>query len=808
MLISQLKSLADTCGDALSGGAGCRVHPRRARRVSLFVCFSLAMLFCGGASTEANGGQAPIRPPAGRQPPQQGTLQRLLKRRQPEQVPPSPTTTPAQPSGQSSQPAAQPSGQPSQSAEQPAQPVTPVSSGVGFRLDNADLLQFISLVAAQLKINYVVDPTVKGTVTINTAGDLRTEDLMPILQTVLRINGATAVQSGNFYRIMPLKQAAGSPLGVLADSSGKNLSTDDRMVMEIIPLRFVLASDMSKMLTPFLSEGGAVAVHEGGNILIMVDNSLNMKRLLDVLAQFDSPAFAQQRVRLVPVHNNVASALVPELESIFSAYALNAKESPLRFLPLDRINAILAVAADPSAFDEVEKWVTKLDQPAAPSGIQTFVYEVQNSEATYLAQLLTRIRGGAATAAGEPAQPTEGTSRGAGATGEMGAGMGMVGGGGGGRTGGGATGLGNRFAGAGRSGAFGGAGGTGLGGSTGLGGGGFTSMAGGGFGASGLGTSGELGLGMESGEGESLAGGVRIIADPVNNSLIVESTAAQYAEIAKTLKELDVLPRQVLIEARVYEVNLTGDLSFGLEYFLQQRTNQTKNPLGSFSPTNALQLSAGAYIGDSRELMGFLNASENRSRVRVLSAPSILATDNTSATIQVGSSVPILTSQAVVGGVQVGSNTVFSNTVQNVDTGIILRVKPRITSTGLVSLEVSQEISNVEPIPATGIQSPSFTKRSIQTHTLVKDGDTIALGGLISYNVTTSRNRIPLLGDIPGLGLLFGSTSYSRQETELIVLLSPRIIRSGQDARDATKELRDKLQDLRTAFRKDKAVSP
>src|SRR5579863_6946622 len=792
MLISQLNSLADTCGYAMSGRAGCPVHPGRARRVSLFVCFGLAMLFCAGVRTEANGGQAPTRPPAGRQPGQQDTLQRLLKRRQTQQtqqVPPSPTTTPTQPSGQPSQPAAQ-----------PAQPVTPVSSGVGFRLDNADLLQFISLVAAQLKINYVVDPTVKGTVTINTAGDLRTEDLMPILQTVLRINGATAVQSGNFYRIMPLKQAAGSPLQVLADSSGKNLSADDRMVMEIVPLRFVLASDMSKMLTPFLSEGGTVAVHEGGNVLIMADNSLNMKRLLDILAQFDSPAFAQQRVRLVPVHNNVASALVPELESIFSAYALNAKESPLRFLPLDRINAILAVAADPSAFDEVEKWVTKLDQPAAPSGIQTFVYQVQNSEASYLAQLLTRIRGSASTA-GAGRSP-EGTGRGA--TGVAGAEMGTGGGGGGGRMGaGGPAAFGGRLSGAGRVGAFGGAGTTGLGG-----GGGVTSMSSSGFGASGLGTGGELGLGMETGEGDTLAGGVRIITDPVNNSLIVESTAAEYAEIAKTLKELDVLPRQVLIEARVYEVNLTGDLSFGLEYFLQQRTNQTKNLLGSFSATNALQLSPGAYIGDSRELMGFLNASENRSRVRVLSAPSILATDNTSATIQVGSSVPILTSQAVVGGVQVGSNTVFSNTVQNVDTGIILRVKPRITSTGLVSLEVSQEISNVEPIPATGIQSPSFTKRAIQTHTLVKDGDTIALGGLISYTVTTSKNRITLLGDIPGLGLLFGSTSYSRQETELIVLLSPRIIRSGQDSRDATKELRDKLQDLRNAFRKDKAVNP
>jgi general secretion pathway protein D len=782
MLISEGKTLSETDSGGKSA-AGRSARKSLAALACFIVC--LAVLLAATAKTEAGGGQTPLRRPTGRQ----QMLQQMSRRRQ-AKAPPQPTTSPAQPSGQ----AAQPSGQ-------QAQPAASARSGVGFRLDNADLLQFISLVAAQLKINYVVDPTVKGSVTINTAGDLRTEDLLPILETVLRINGATAVQTGNFYRIMPLKQAAGSPLQVLADSSGKNLSTDDRMVMEIIPLRFVLASDMSKMLTPFLSEGGTVAVHEGGNVLIAADNSLNMKRLLDILEQFDSPAFAQQRVRLVSVHNNVASALVPELESIFSAYALNAKDSPLRFLPLDRINAILAVAADPSAFDEVEKWVTKLDQPAAPSGIQTFVYQVQNSEATYLAQLLTRIRGGAATAGAT--QPQEGTGRGAGTEGAVGAEMGMAGGGGGRRGGGGSTALGGRFSTAGRGGAFGGASANGLGGGS-----GFTSMGGAGFGGGGFGTSGELGLGMESGAGETLVGGARIITDPVNNALIVESTAADYAEIAKTLKELDVLPRQVLIEARVYEVNLTGDLSFGVEYFLQQRTSKTKNLLGSFSAANALQASAGAYIGQSRELMAFLNASENHSRIRVLSAPSILATDNTSAIIQVGSSVPILTSQAVVGGVQVGSNTVFSNTVENVDTGIILRVKPRITSTGLVSLEISQEISNAQPVPATGIQSPSFSKRAIQTHTVVKDGDTIALGGLISYNVTTSRNRIPLLGDIPGLGLLFGSSSYSRQETELIVLLSPRIISTEKDARDATKELRDKVQDLRNAFRKEKAMNP
>jgi general secretion pathway protein D len=213
-------------------------------------------------------------------------------------------------------------------------------------------------------------------------------------------------------------------------------------------------------------------------------------------------------------------------------------------------------------------------------------------------------------------------------------------------------------------------------------------------------------------------------------------------------------------------------------------------------------------IGQTRQLMDFLTATENRTRVKILSAPSVLATDNTNATIQVGEEVPVLTSTGAAGGVQVGGTTTFLNTIQNVDTGIILTVKPRITSTDLVSLEISQDVTSVVPPGASGIQSPSFSKRSIKTHAVVKDGEMIALGGLISDQVTTTANRIPLLGDIPYLGALFGSTSRTVQRTELFVLLSPRIIKTNQDALDTSKELRDKLKDLRLLFKKDQLLNP
>jgi len=665
----------------------------------------------------------------------------------PFQPPPSQTPPPGLPA-----PRPAPQGNPTAPAGQvpPSAPASlSGSSGVGFRLENADLLQFINLVATELKINYVVDPTVKGSVTISTGGSLNRDDLLPILESVLEINGATAVPSGNFYRIVPLKEAPKIPLDVGRAGSAKELPRDDRMVMEIVPLTFIPAADMGKMLSPFLSDGGYISVHESGNVLILVDNSLNVKRLMEILGQFDSVTFAQERVHLVPVQNNLASALIPELEAIFSAYALNAKETPLRFIPLDRLNAILVVAADPGAFAEVDKWVEKLDLPATPSGIQPFVYKVQNSEAAYLAELLAKILARKSTSTpSEGGFPSEGAEQRTSATATRGA-----------------T----------RSGPP------------------------------------PLALGMDVGEGEQVGDNLRIVPDPVNNSLIIVSTPAEYADIAKTLNEIDVLPRQVLIEARVYEVDLTGDLAFGLDYALQQRGAGTTplQFLGDFGVTSAgsLTASTGAVFG-TRQLMAFLTATENRSKVKILSAPSVMATDNTEAQIQVGEQVPVLTSTGAASGVQVGGSTTFLNTVQNVDTGIILRIKPRITSTDLVSLEISQDVTSVVPPAAGGIQSPSFSKRSIKTHAVVKDGETISLGGLISYNITDTVSRIPLLGDIPFLGALFGSTSHNVQKTEMFVLLNPRIIKTNQDAVDASKELRDKLKDLRVLFKKDQLLNP
>jgi general secretion pathway protein D len=433
----------------------------------------------------------------------------------------------------------------------------------------------------------------------------------------------------------------------------------------------------------------------------------------------------------------------------------------LRFLPLDRINGILVAAADPAAFGEVEQWIAKLDQPVAPNGIQTFVYKVQYSEADRLVRLLNALRG----------------------------------------VGGGVSGEGETGAGRAREAGRGGAGSAFLQQETLPQGSSEIPAASGIFGPLG---------GPVTGMASQTT--LRIVTDPVSNSIVVQGTAQEYSEIARTLDKLDTVPRQVLIEARVYEVDLTGALSYGLEYALQQRAAGASVPpvLGDYgvSTSGSLTASGGVWFDPTRQLIAFLTASENRSRVRTLSAPTLLTTDSSMARIQVGESVPVLTSQGLTLGGQIAGNSLFTSTVNNQDTGIILSVTPRITSTGLVSLTISQEISNEVPAPSTGIQSPSFTKRSVTTHAVAQDGQTIALGGLISYSYNKTVNRIPLLGDIPWLGTLFGSTSYTTTETELIVLLTPRIISTLPGATAATRELEDRLKDLRREFKKDELLKP
>lgn len=289
----------------------------------------------------------------------------------------------------------------------------------------------------------------------------------------------------------------------------------------------------------------------------------------------------------------------------------------------------------------------------------------------------------------------------------------------------------------------------------------------------------------------------RIIPNPFDNTLLIQGTPQEWEQISKLIEQIDIPPRQVLIEAKVYEVELTGVWSLGVEAYVQGRGPASDrawsgNSNLQFSP--GLSLTAGLLVGHARELLAALNTQEATTNSRVISAPTIIATDSIAASINVGQSVPTLSSQAV-SGFQVGGTSQFANTISNQDTGVGLKILARVNSSGVVTMVINQDVSAPGPPPAgININSPTFTKRNVSTQVTVQDGDTVAIGGIIEESKASSSNGIPWLHRIPVLGAVFGNKSTTTARTELIVFLTPHVIYDTNQIAEATEEVKSRLK--------------
>ncbi len=664
-----------------------------------------------------------------------------------------------------------------------AQPPTPIATprGLDFEIPNGSLTDFIEIVAKRVGFNYILDPAVgtRGSVSLFTYGETKPTDLMTLLQTILRVNGATMVQVGDMYRIIPINKISPLPIDPMINIDQKAIPQDERMLLDLIFLKYATAKEIDGLISPFLGEGASHSIYEPANLLILQDNARNMKRTLKLIELFDSETFAGQRVRLFDITNSRPSDLVKELDTVFKSYALSEKTSPVKFIPVDRINVLIAVAPNPGIFPQVQNWIDKLDitQKVQAGEVSTYVYRLKYSRAATTALAITALYTGNINALiGLAAMAQSGNN---------------MGGGGGGFGGGG-------FGGGGANAGYGGMGGGGFGNNGGYG----NNSGGGGYNGYGFGNSGTSGYG-NTGFGQAgmippvsigspgnaspsplpgpntpdLTGAAlgsaanangqfgqrvpHIIPNPFDNTLLIQGTAAEYAQITNLLRQLDVPPRQVLIEMKIYELDLNGAFTEGLTAYLEQAgTNGTG--LGralnvAMSGSGGLGLSLGTLVGASKEILGVLQAQETKGQARIISSPSIIATDSIPATMNVGTDVPVLTSQAVVGGVQSSGSNVFSNTVSSESTGITLSITARVSPSGVVTMLIDQDVSAPEPTTASGIDSPSFSQRQFQTQVTVQDGDTIAVGGAIQETKSTSTTGVPWLIRIPIIGVLFGS---------------------------------------------------
>lgn len=757
--------------------------------------------------------------------------------RPPQNEAPKPAPAPEPPKKEAGE--AKPAAPAPETAPAATTPVEPASEPLPLmNIQNASLTEVIDILARKLKINYILDPAVsKGGVTLNTYNE-RDVDPRALLEMILRMNGAAMVQVGDLYRIVPLAAVPRLPMKPQIDP--KTFVDDDRVTLNLIFLKFATVTELSKLLQPFIGEGAQMLTYEPANLLLILDGSRNMRRTMDLIAQFDSDTLAGQRVRLFEVKNSRPSDLAKEMETVVKSISLGDKGSAIRFLAVDRINTLVVIAPNPGAFTRVEEWLTKLDIPqkATAGAMDNHVYRVKYGFAPAMAGAIMELyigfaypwMGGYGMGMGGYGMGGYGMGMGGygmsgGLYGNMGAqGGGMYGGGyGGGMYGGGYGG-----------GMYGGGYGGGMyGGGYGGGYGNPMMMMGGmmpqqyysqpAFGGSSAGAAGSTTSGGTTGATSTSSdltgsylgygGGYfammsklpRVIANPFDNSLLIHASPQDYDQILKLLDKLDVPPRQILVEAKVYEVAMKGAFSGGVSSLTF--TKHDGNPgertfTGSMTTAQSgmpIQLSAGMLVGGARQLLGVLNLSESSGLTKLISSPSLIATDSIPANIDVTTEFATLAAQGVTSGVISGDSSVFTQTVKNVSAGVTLSVTARANPSGIITMLINQDVSALGP--ALGpIDTPSINHRTVSTQITLQDGDMIAIAGIIREDFEDKSAGVPFLHKLPVVGMAFGTKTRSKSRTEMVIFITPRIIYDTNQLVDASEEIKGRLKGLRKLY--------
>ena len=613
-----------------------------------------------------------------------------------------------------------------------------------------------------LGVKYTIDPQIHAVVTVQTTTPIARAAVLPLFEEALKVGSLALTQRGGVYAIIPLSMAQ-SEASVLGPA-------DTGFGTETVVLKYASAEELKKLLDPIVPNAIAQA-DTARNVLIVQGTTTQRRSIRELVQQFDVDWLKGMSFALFIPQRTDARLIAPELDKMLNGPG-SQTAGMVRLITMEHLNGILAISAQPQLLEDVRRFVEVLDREGEASEKRIFVYHVQNGRAADLGKVLDGAFGIAVkTTGGETnADSTD-------------------------RTGGIASPFSTSPLGSGGS----------IGGSSGIPG------LGGQISAPVSGTSGyqgpkshqDLSAPGQSDQTNGEPNGTTITADETNNAIVVFATPREYALIEDALRKLDVPPLQVYVDAVISEVTLNNNLQYGIQWYFQHRENSAGlsqgapvfTPPGSIptAPSGApvpLQIFPGfSYLYQGANATVTLNALRAVTDVHVLSAPKLMVLNNHTATIEVGDQVPISTGSAssALGGGVVSS-------IQYQQTGVILKVTPRVNDNGLVLLDIDQEVSDVSTTTSSSLNSPTIQQRKITTSVAVQDGETISLGGLIKNSVTKTRNRLPLLGDIPVLGNLFGSTGNILDRTELVVFLTPRVIRAPVDADAIVKELRGKIQ--------------
>lgn len=537
---------------------------------------------------------------------------------------------------------------------------------VSLNFDDADVYEVVQTIfGTVLRVNYIVDPRVKGRVTFRSVSPVPHEKVLPLMEVILRLNGVAVVEDSELYRIIPISELAREPAAIGVGRTVESVRLQGKALLQVIPMQYMMSTEMVRLITPFLSANAAVIDVPKSNQIVVVDTDANVKRILQLVNIFDSEQQKQKgpQVFVYHVQNSKAKDIVVILQQIFlGAKAPQASASPAS-LPM-----------------------TASGQPAQQA------YRAPTALPPVQTAALTR-------------PPSRG--------------------------------------------------------------------------------------------GDALVSDItKIFANEIINAVIVFGTPEDYEIIKDTIKKIDIVPRQVIIEGVIAQISMTDNMSLGLAWTINAEIGVTSGKI-NFNPANLLPSklpgSGFSYVGTDAagSIKAVISALATQSKAKLLASPHILVSDNREARIQVGQSVPIPTSETY------GSTTIApQRTIQYKDIGIILKVKPQINDSGLVSMEIAQEVSTYSTVLLYADEKQIvLDKTEATTNLTVQDGQTIIIGGLIREDNSRARTGIPFLSKIPLLGYLFGNTDEEAKRNEIIILLTPHVIKTQRDAAQVTSGFVDKFMD-------------
>jgi general secretion pathway protein D len=629
---------------------------------------------------------------------------------------------------------------------------------------------------------YVLDERVAGTVSLKTGRPIPRNALIAVMEGILKANNAVLLDNDGIFHIVPASENLSSVV-----SPSFSLEADKGYQIIVVPLRYIAAQEMKNILGSIQGADAKIQTDSRRNIILVSGSQSELKNMLDTIEIFDVDQLKGMSTGIFRLSQADTKTVTNELNTIFNYGASSADESfnydasstgasatnttsIIRFVPIVRINAVLAITSQAGYLDTVEQWVNRLDVVDSSIDRALHVYFVQNVRSGYLAGILQELfdadvstqesqdsRGNLSPGSSGNTQSSFGASSSLSTSADSLDGEPPSG-----PSSGGLGSLQRRSA--------------------------FSSD-----------------FGNSNNSGGNSDSPIKIIADEENNALVIKATKDEYADIEDAIKRLDIVPLQVLVEATIVEVTLTGELSYGLEWFFRNN-----NVVNGNDGIGRLDISGGAVTGDLGVAPGFsysivdsaglvratLNALADDSKIKVISSPSLMVLDNHSASINVGDQVPVRTSESTNTGTT-GDNSIVTSTIQFVETGVTLEVAPRVSKGGNVAMDIFQSIRTADTTLTSSIDSPTINQRQVQTSVSVLSGDTIVLGGLIQDNNGRRNTGIPGLRNLPVAGALFGSTTKNSSRTELLVLITPTAVRDATESKEATEELRNKLKGLK-----------